>query len=132
MSSRQFDSTAWVSVFRRHMDEMMQVIYHLKAQGGNLHEFSPLMDVYETADDFVVELDLPGFNDSDFAVAVSDMTLRIDGVKRHEKPQAQSYICLERHYGRFSRTLEIPEGFDPAGIQCSFERGVLSISVPKV
>ena len=132
MSSRQSDSSEWVSVFSRHMDEMMSIVCHMKAQGGNLHEFSPLMDIYETAGHFVIEMDLPGFAETDFSVGVSGQTVRIDGWKRHKKKDsALSYICLERHFGRFTRTIEIPLEFNPAAMQKSYSRGVLSLHLPR-
>lgn len=132
MSFRQSDSSEWVSVFSRHMDEMMSIVCHMKAQGGNLHEFSPLMDIYETAEHFVVEIDLPGFAEKDFSAVACDQSVRLDGWKHHAKKDASmSYICLERHFGRFSRTIEIPPEFDPAAMQKSYSRGVLSINIPR-
>jgi HSP20 family protein len=132
MSSRQSDSSEWVSVFSRQMDEMMSIVCHMKAQGGNLHEFSPLMDIYETAGHFVIEMDLPGFAEADFSVAVRDQSIRIDGCKRHRKKDSvMSYICLERHFGRFTRTIEVPPEFDPAAMQKTYSRGVLSLHLPR-
>jgi HSP20 family protein len=132
MSSHQSDNSAWVSVFRRHMDEMMSVICHLRAQGGDIQEFSPLMDIYETADHFVIELDLPGFAETDFSTVSNGQMVRIDGCKRHEKQEpSTSYICLERHSGRFTRVVEVPPEFDPATMKKLYNRGVLSISIPK-
>jgi HSP20 family protein len=132
MAPQANEAAAWVSVFRRHMDEMLNVIYQLREQGGSLHEFSPLMDIYETAEHFIVELDLPGFADKDFAATTNGQTLRVDGIKRHEKSEsAMSFICLERHFGRFTTTVEIPAAFDPAGMQTVYLRGVLSVKFPR-
>jgi HSP20 family protein len=77
-------------------------------------------------------MDLPGFSESDFTVTVIGSALRIDGVKRQEKAEAaMSYICLERHFGRFSRSIEIPPAFDPGRMQISHARGVLVLTVPQ-
>jgi HSP20 family protein len=90
------------------------------------------MDIYESAGSYVIEMDLPGFSESDFTVTVIGSALRIDGVKRQEKAEAaMSYICLERHFGRFSRSIEIPSAFDPGRMQISHARGVLVLTVPQ-
>jgi HSP20 family protein len=90
------------------------------------------MDVYETADACMIEIDLPGFNGDEFTLTLTGTTLRIEGVKRQDKGEcAMSYICLERHYGRFSRALEIPPGFDANGVRARYERGVLTVTVPR-
>ena len=132
MAPQANEAAAWVSIFRRHMDEMLNVIYHMREQGGCLHEYSPLMDIYETAEHFVIELDLAGFAETEFSVATNGQSVRIDGIKRYEKAEpAMSYICLERHFGRFTKTVEIPATFDPAGMQTTYLLGVLSVRIPR-
>jgi HSP20 family protein len=132
MAPQPNDSAAWISVFRQYMDEMFNHIFHMRDHGGALHEFSPLVDIYESAGHFVIELDLPGSSENDFCVNVAGSSIRIEGFKRHDKSEsAMSYICLERHFGRFSRTIEIPPDFEPGCKKAVYERGVLSVRVPK-
>ena len=132
MAIQPNDSAAWISVFRQYMDEMFNHIFHMREQGGGLHDFSPLVDIYEAAGFFVIELDLPGFSENDFCVNVVGSSIRIEGVKKYDKSEsAMSYICLERHFGRFSRTIEIPPAFDQGCLKAVYERGVLSIRVPR-
>lgn len=131
MAFQPKDDAAWISVFRQHMDEMFTYIFNMREQYGGGHEFSPLMDIFEAAGSYVIEMDLPGFSEQDFSVTVSGTTVRVEGVKRHEKTDpAMSYICLERHFGRFSRKIEIPAAFDPGKVQSRYKRGVLVITVP--
>lgn len=132
MAPQPNDTAAWISMLRQYMDEMCNYIFHMRDRGGALHEFSPLVDIYESAGYFVIELDLPGSSENDFFVNVIGTTIRIEGFKRHEKSEStMSYICLERHFGRFSRMIEIPPAFDPGSIETVYERGVLSVKVPK-
>lgn len=133
MALQPSDASAWISIFRQHMDEMFNHIFHMKGLGGGHHEFSPLLDVYETADSHVVEVDLPGFSVSDFAVGIAGSSIRIEGVKRQEKTEmAMNYICLERNFGRFSRAVELPQQFDANGTKAKYERGVLTITSPRI
>lgn len=132
MAFQPNDDAAWISLFRQHMDEMFSYMFRTKEQGSGQREFLPHMDIYESSAHYVVELDLPGFSENDFNVTTAGSSLRIEGIKRQEKTEsAFSYICLERHFGRFSRTVEIPAAFNPDGIRTVYERGVLSIRVPK-
>jgi len=131
MAFQPKEDTPWMALFRQHMDEMFNDIFTMREQRG-CHEFSPLMDIYESAGSFVIEIDLPGFAESDFTVTAIGSVLRIEGVKRPEKAEAaMSYICLERHYGRFSRLIDIPAAFDPDRVQSCFARGVLVLTVPQ-
>lgn len=132
MAFQPNDDAAWISIFRQHMDEMFSYMFRMREQGSGQHEFSPLMDIYESSAQYVIELDLPGFSENDFNVTAVTSTLRIEGVKRQEKSEsALSYICLERHFGRFSRSVEIPDAFDPGKIRTTYERGVLLIRIAK-
>ena len=132
MAFQPKEDAAWVSLFRQHMDEMFNYIFSLREHRGGCHEFSPLMDIFESSGSYVIEMDLPGFSERDFTVTLIGSALRIDGVKRHEKTEvAMSYICLERHFGRFSRTIEIPQAFDPGRMQSRYERGVFVLTVPQ-
>jgi len=130
MAIQPNDDAAWLSLLREHMDEMFNYMFRMKGQGCGQHKFSPYIDIYESLNQYVIEVDLPGFSESDFTISSVGSTLRIEGIKRQDKNNAAvSYICLERHFGRFSRSLEIPATFDPGSIQKTFARGVLTIRI---
>ena len=130
MAIQPNDDAAWLSLFRQHMDEMFNFMFRMKGEGCRRHEFSPYIDIYESLNQYVIEVDLPGFSENDFTVTAIGSTLRIEGIKRQDKNDpGVSYICLERHFGRFSRSLEIPAAFDPGSLQKTFSRGVLSIRI---
>lgn len=133
MALQPSDTAAWISIFRQHMDEMFNYLVHIRELGRGRHEFSPQLDVYETADAHVVEVDLPGFSANDFAVSITGSSIRIEGVKHQEKSDmAMSYICLERNFGRFSRVIDLPPQFDSNGAKAKYERGVLIIISPRI
>jgi len=130
MTIQSNDDAAWLSLFRQHMDEMFSYMFRMKELGCGQHEFTPSIDIYESLDQYVIEVDLPGLSENDFTIAVIGSALRIEGSKRQDKnDSAVSYICLERHFGRFTRNIEIPVIFDPGILQKTFEKGVLSIRI---
>lgn len=105
---------------------------------GFLHDIgrgglSPSVDVYESGGNIVVKADLPGLTKDDITVKLINNTLEINGEKRtEEKVDTRDYLKLERGYGRFSRTLRLPEGLDADHVTAKFTEGVLEISIPKV
>jgi HSP20 family protein len=92
----------------------------------------PAMDLVETAEQYVLRADLPGLSDDDVNVQLEDNVLTISGERnlQHEQ-QEEGYYRIERGFGSFSRSLTLPDGVDPDGVQADFHRGVLEIRIPK-
>ena len=90
------------------------------------------MDLVEAEDHFVLKADLPGLGEDDVAIEVQDNVLTVSGERKteHERKE-KGFYRLERSFGRFSRSLTLPEGVDADKISASFDTGVLSISIPK-
>ena len=90
------------------------------------------MDLVETPDHYVLRADLPGLSDGDVNVQLEANVLTISGERKAEhEDQQEGYYRLERAFGAFSRSLTLPDGVDPDGVQAHFDRGVLEIRVPK-
>jgi HSP20 family protein len=102
------------------------------AAPGRAAELIPSMDVAETEKDIEITAELPGLEEKDVQVNVADNVLTIKGEKKSEKEQKdKNYRMLERSYGAFSRTIELPAGTNPDSIQASLSNGVLKVTVPK-
>jgi len=92
----------------------------------------PRMDVYETDKEIELTAELPGLEEKDVEINVSDGLLTIRGEKKSEKEEKDKhYRLVERNYGSFSRTIELPSGVDPDKIQATIAKGVLKVSIPK-
>jgi HSP20 family protein len=90
------------------------------------------MDLVEEGDQYVLRADLPGLSEDDVKVELEDNVLTISGERKSEHEDRDAgYYRIERATGAFSRSLTLPEGIDPDGIQASFDRGVLEVRVPK-
>jgi HSP20 family protein len=99
---------------------------------GTMRRWLPPMDLVETTDHYVLRADLPGLSDRDVNVQLEDNVLTLSGKRKTEhEDQQEGYYRLERASGAFSRSLTLPDGVDPNGLQAHFERGVLEISIPK-
>jgi len=92
----------------------------------------PAMDLVEADDHFLLKADLPGLSEEDVAIEVRDNALTISGERKAEHERRErGWYRVERSFGRFSRSLSLPEGVDPDSISASFDRGVLSVTIPK-
>jgi HSP20 family protein len=92
----------------------------------------PAMDLVEADDHFLLKADLPGLAEDDVAIEVQDNVLTVSGERKteHERKE-RGWYRLERSFGRFSRSLTLPEGVNAEAIDASFDKGVLEIRIPK-
>lgn len=127
------DPLDWLALFRQQINEIFNFLSTLEGR-ENLgeHEYIPLLDIYETADTFVVEFELPGFGKSDLALNICCNTLVVEGIKREEAGKGgTNFIRMERHFGSFCKTVEIPPAFNARGVRAKYLRGVLSVTFPR-
>lgn len=90
------------------------------------------MDLVEAEDHFALRADLPGLGEDDVSIEVRDNTLTISGERKADTSEKdRGFYRVERSFGRFSRSLTLPDGVDPDGVTASFDRGVLEVLVPK-
>ena len=93
----------------------------------------PSMDVYETEDKIVATLELPGIDPDAVDVSVEDSTLTVTGSRElSNEVKEESYHRLERRYGSFTRAITLPQTADTSKVEARFDKGVLTIEVPKV
>ena len=95
-------------------------------------ELAPPIDVRETDDAYVVEIDLPGLDPANTEVFVEGRTLTIRGhyaeeTERHEG----NYLLRERRKGNFTRSVALPGMVDVDGVTSRFDNGQLTVSLPK-
>ncbi len=103
-------------------------------------------DVFEEAEQVVVEVELPGVSRDDVALYVLRDRLIIEGLKRDDRLATEpaagamasaagerpSFLCAERHFGAFERVVQLEAPVDTSRIAARLEGGVLLISLPKI
>ena len=103
-----------------------------ESAAGTPGAWMPPLDIYETKDKFVVTVELPGVEPDDVDVSVEDSTLTIRGERKlYQEVDEDSFHRVERRYGAFARSLALPQTANAEGIEASFDRGVLTVEVPK-
>jgi HSP20 family protein len=99
---------------------------------GGWDAFSPRVDMVETDKEIKVSVELPGLEQDEIEVGVSQNTLTISGEKRQEKEEkGHNYLRTERSYGSFERSIPLPCQVDAGKTDAVFRKGVLTISLPK-
>ena len=97
-----------------------------------IRSWIPATDVTENDNEYVLKADLPGLNEGDVNVELDDNVLRISCERKSEhKESKDGYHRVERAFGRFSRSLRVPEGVTAQGIQANFDNGVLEVHIQK-
>lgn len=94
--------------------------------------FNPSMDVADSGKEITVTIELPGMNEKDIDVSVTQNSLTVRGEKRDEtEEKGSSYHRMERVYGSFTRTIPLPVEVEVDGARANYKKGVLSITIPK-
>src|SRR5438445_13824610 len=90
--------------------------------------WSPAADVYETPEEIILQIELPGVRLEDVRLEALDGKLRVAGHRRAEAGvQPRNFVRMERIYGSFSREFPAPATIDPARIKATLRAGVLKV-----
>lgn len=119
--------------FRREMERLWERFFgETWLARPFTEEWQPSADIVETEASIVVKADLPGLEASDIDVSISEDVLTIKGEKRKEEEKTGERVhSIERYYGSFQRSFRIPTTIQTDKVEASFEKGVLSITLPK-
>lgn len=99
--------------------------------GGEASGWTPAVDLYETADQYVLLVELPGLAREDLQIEARADRLTLSGTRRPVSGDASRYLRLERGHGSFVRTFTFGDAIDVDRITADFRDGVLAVTVPK-
>jgi len=95
-------------------------------------EWSPLVDISEDEQEYLIKAELPGIEKDQVRVSVEDGLLVISGERNSENEEKnQKYHRIERSYGSFIRSFSLPDDADGAKIKADFKNGILKVHLPK-
>ncbi|MGD1075303.1 MAG: Hsp20/alpha crystallin family protein [Thermodesulfovibrionales bacterium] len=95
--------------------------------------YQPAVDLYETDDSLVFEIDLPGIDPADVLIKVYDDIVIIEGVKRERREEKRvNYLCVERKFCSFRRMFKIPTPVNSREGKASYSEGVITLTFPKL
>ncbi|HUL22996.1 MAG TPA: Hsp20/alpha crystallin family protein [Thermodesulfobacteriota bacterium] len=95
-------------------------------------EWLPAVDVAETRNEIVVNVEAPGMDPKEFDISLKEGTLTIKGEKKQEKVEKEeNYHLVERRYGTFARSILLPQEVRSDKIDASYKDGILKVTLPK-
>ncbi|NWG02451.1 MAG: Hsp20/alpha crystallin family protein [Syntrophaceae bacterium] len=119
---------------KREMDRLWDSFFErgMRRRTEEAGEWYPSLDVAETKNDIVIKAEVPGMEPKDIDISLSDGILTVKGEKKREREEKEEdYHLIERSYGSFARSVQLPKGIQSDKINASYKNGVLKVVLPK-
>lgn len=135
MSIRGWDPLGDILGLQERMNRLLEEVLAPDAIESPLPgsaSWTPVADVYETGDSFVVLMELAGIDENDVELAVDGERLVVRGERRSQLPaRPDRFHRMERSHGAFARTFVLTHAVDPDRVTAQFRDGLLRIDLPK-
>jgi HSP20 family protein len=126
---------AWPVAFARWdpLQDLLALHERLnRLAGDNAPGWVPPVDLYETADHYVISVELPGLSREDFQIGVQDGKVVLKGQRPPRHAENEQFHRVERGHGQFSRSFALPQPIDETSIAADLRDGVLTVTIPKL
>src|SRR5688500_11011679 len=122
--------TAPIFGLRREIDRLFEDTFQ---NSGERAGWTPMVNIRETANEYAFDVELAGLKPEQVEITCDNGVLMIRGERQEERKEGEEgrYHLVERSYGSFSRSFQLPQGIDEDRIEASFENGLLRVHVPK-
>lgn len=121
-----FDRGIWRSPFPRSLFDIEPLWRRASRWAAE-----PAVNIVEKETAYEITAELPGMDEKNIEVKITDGNLTIKGEKEEEKEERKGYYLHERRFGSFERRFAVPEGVDADKIEAGFKKGVLTVTLPK-
>lgn len=133
-----FRNAAWLSP-TREFRRMQSAVDRLLADLVTPHEallkkaesFQPSCEIAENEQAFVITFDMPGMNKDQIKLEITDGILTVSAERREEKKDSDKKHVSEVFYGSYTRSFTLPTSVRESEIQAGYEKGVLTVRLPK-
>jgi len=118
--------------FDRFMQQVNDMIGEWPVETAN-RPWYPALDLVEEKDRFIVRLELPGIDPKNVEINLQGNLLTVTGERKDESERTEGKLLKrEQTYGAFQRTLQLPFRVQSEKVKATYEKGVMTISLPKV
>lgn len=119
---------------RRELDQVFdrflgEGLFPQSAERLERATISPQVDIAKEDDSLRIEIDLPGVDPEDVECTLAENVLTVKGERRKQKVEGRAGL-QERQFGRFERSITMPDDIDEDKLEARFDRGVLTITAP--
>ena len=101
------------------------------SQAQLFNGWAPAVDIYQTNDDVVAVVELPGMRKEDIELSLHDGILTISGERKEEGAEGDKTARTERFVGRFRRSISLPTRVDSNNVKAAYKDGILTVTLPK-
>ena len=117
---------------RREMERIWDQFSNGLSSPAVGQDLNPSLNLAETEDSLVAELEVPGINPEDIDVSLTVEMLTVSGEKKQEANRGKmKYHLAERVYGSFSRSVQLPAQVDRNTVEARYKDGILLITMSK-
>jgi HSP20 family protein len=101
--------------------------------GSAVRTWAPVLDMHETKDDLVLSFELPGVSEKDVSLSIMGDLLTVRGERNFNRDSKdESVHHVERVYGKFERSVQLPMPVQAEKVKATYRDGVLEVKLPKV
>jgi len=94
--------------------------------------WSPAVDLFEADEHLILKAELPEVEQADIELSIDDERVTLRGERRFKEAVSEKqFLRMERSYGRFHRTLDLPIAVDADAVKAEFKKGILTVFMPK-
>ncbi|NOT55432.1 MAG: Hsp20/alpha crystallin family protein [Deltaproteobacteria bacterium] len=127
-----------VQPVERRMENMVQDffddvgrLWERELPAWRTEAWGPALESHIENGNLIVKADLPGIDPKEVSISVTGNQLTIEGERKHEKKEEEKgYYYRELAYGKFARTMTLPEGVDAEKVKATYKDGVLRMTMP--
>ena len=128
----RFSPSTEIRSLQREIDRMFDSVLPRGNGDADQAVWAPRVDLAETENSYLIHLDVPGMKKDELEVSFQDGSLTVCGERRQRASEEEAnFVRVERRFGRFYRSFDLPKTVDSAKIEASYEDGVLTVAVPK-
>ncbi len=132
MLRRYWDPFAELRRLEKEIDRLFSEFTSLERFEERPTGFTPAIDLYETPENLVLKVELPGFKPEDVDISVTEDQVILQGeTKEEEEVKGENVYRRERRYGRIYRRIDLPKSIIPDKTEALYKNGVLTLTLPK-
>ena len=132
MAVTRWDPFRELLTLQERLDKMYRDMERTRKEDFVASEWTPPVDIFESANGFVLKLEVPEVDKETIDIKIHENELTIKGERRLEPDiDPDSYYRMERGYGTFSRSFTLTKSIDASHIKAALKDGILRIELPK-
>jgi HSP20 family protein len=128
----RWDPFRELAQLQNRVNRLFQETNFGQEEGITTSSFVPPVDIYETEQNIVLKLEVPGVEQKDLDIRIENNTITIRGERNFEKEvKEENFHRVERRYGSFQRSFSLPNTVNTEQVSADYENGVLKVTIAK-